>query len=42
MTSTAAAYSPCRQSVGWDQCGIATASTMFFRTIGGALAVSGM
>lgn len=29
-------------SVGWEQRGIATASTMFFRTIGGALAVSGM
>ena len=29
-------------SVGWDQRGIATASTMFFRTIGGALAVSAM
>ncbi|MFT3776292.1 MAG: MDR family MFS transporter [Minicystis sp.] len=31
-----------QSSVGWDQRGIATASTMFFRTIGGALAVSGM
>lgn len=29
-------------SVGWEQRGIATASTMFFRTIGGALAVSAM
>jgi len=29
-------------SVGWEQRGIATGSTMFFRTIGGALAVSGM
>jgi EmrB/QacA subfamily drug resistance transporter len=31
-----------QSSVGWEQRGIATASTMFFRTIGGALAVSGM
>lgn len=29
-------------SVGWGERGIATASTMFFRIIGGALAVSGM
>ncbi len=29
-------------SVAWEQRGIATASTMFFRTIGGALAVSVM
>jgi len=31
-----------QSSVGWGERGIATASTMFFRTIGGALAVSGM
>ena len=29
-------------SVGWGERGIATASTMFFRIVGGALAVSGM
>lgn len=31
-----------QSSVGWEQRGIATGSTMFFRTVGGALAVSGM
>lgn len=31
-----------QSSVGWEQRGIATGSTMFFRTIGGALAVSAM
>jgi EmrB/QacA subfamily drug resistance transporter len=29
-----------QSSVAWDQRGVATASTMFFRTIGGALAVA--
>ncbi|APR81263.1 drug resistance transporter, EmrB/QacA family protein [Minicystis rosea] len=41
MSSTALVIAV-QTSVGWDQRGIATASTMFFRTIGGALAVSGM
>src|SRR5262249_2039165 len=31
-----------QSSVRWGERGIATGSTMFFRTIGGALAVSGM
>jgi EmrB/QacA subfamily drug resistance transporter len=29
-------------SVAWDQRGVATASTMFFRTVGGALAIGGL
>jgi hypothetical protein len=29
-------------SVAWEQRGVATASTMFFRTVGGALAIGGL
>jgi hypothetical protein len=31
-----------QESVGWEQRGVATASTMFFRSIGGAIAVGAL